>query len=190
MKSLFSLLLSLLLVGCATSSKPPAPAPAVRAVVTGEIVSYFTIEREMSALMDASYGPQVIVMDPRYGCVSEENTRRIIAEGLSTFPVDYVENARDCEDLSIELAVVLRHIFRRDTANVPLGPPIGIIGGAMVADIPELGFVSPGYPCYHAMCAVRCLGGKWLLIEVQSKQVVELTGPIYEGVFEPFLFIL
>lgn len=174
------------LIGCATTKSPPAP----RSVVTGVIVSYATIEAELSPLMAEEYDPQIVIMDPFYGCLSEEATRKIIFEGLATFSIDYIENARDCEDLAIEAAVVFRQLFRRDTANVRLGPPFGIIGGALVANIPELGFIYPGYPCYHAVCAVRCLGGKWLLIEVQSGQVIEMTGPIYEGVFAPFLFIL
>lgn len=177
--------LSLSLIGCA-SLRQPQP----RLVVTGEVISYATIYRELRPLMTEEHDPQIVLMDPVYGCISEAATRKIIAEGLANFPVRYIESARDCEDISIEATVIFRHIFRRDTGNVPLGPPFGIIGGALVADISELGFVSPGYPLYHAMCAVRCDGGKWLLIEVQSKQVVELTGMIYEGSFELFLFIL
>lgn len=187
MKFLPALVLALLL-GCATSQKITVSPP--RPVVTGTVVSYRTIEAELRPLMDAPYDPQIVIMDPVYGCLSEEATRKIITEGLATFSVKYIENARDCEDLAIEAAVVFRQLFRRDTANVRLGPPFGIIGGALVGDIPELGFVSPGYPLYHAVCAVRCSGGKWLLIEVQSKQVIEMLGPIYEGVFAPFLFIL
>lgn len=140
--------------------------------------------------MTEEYEPQIILMDPVYGCISEAATRKIIAEGLANFSVRYIESARDCEDQSLELAVILRQLFRRDTGNVPLGPPFGLVGGALVGDIPELKFVSPGVPLYHVMVAARCQGGKWLLIEVQSKQVVELTGPIYEGSFELFLFIL
>lgn len=183
-KFLALLALSALLVSCASSPKP------VRQVVAGEIISYATIHRELRPLMTEKYEPKIILMDPVYGCISETATRKIIAEGLATFSVRYIENARDCEDLAIEAAALFRHLFRRDTGNVPLGPPFGIIGGALVGNIPELDFVSPGVPLLHAMVAVRCQGGKWLLIEVQSKQVIDLMGPIYEGSFDFFLFIL
>lgn len=177
--------LSLLLVGCVTSSRQPASRP-----VAGEIISYATVYRELRPLMTEEYAPKIILMDPVYGCISEAATRKIIAEGLATFSVKYIENARDCEDLALDAAVIFRQLFRRDTGNVPLGPPFGIIGGALVGNIPELDFVWPGVPFLHAMVAVRCQGGKWLLIEVQSKQVIDLMGPIYEGTFEMFLFIL
>lgn len=187
MKHLFLALLSAcLFLGCATSSKQFKTPPA-RAVVTGEIVSYSTIHRELRPRMAEEYAPKLILMDAVYGAVSEEVTRRILSEGLASFNFVYVNEARDCDDAAIELVVILRRIFRRDTANVPLAAPIGIIGGVLVGDIPELKFVSPGVPFYHAMVAVRCLGGKWLLVEPASKQVVELTGPIYEGSFELFL---
>lgn len=189
MKSLFFLLLSLLLVGCATSSKQSSPPPPIREVVTGEIVHYSTIENELRPLMSEEYDPKLVLMDAQYGAVSEEATRKIIAEAFLTFHFDYVEEANDCDDGAIQLTVLLRSIFRRDTASVPLAAPIGLIGGALVGDIPELKFVSPGFPLYHAMVAVRCQGGKWLLVEPASKQVTELTGPIYEGSFELFVGI-
>lgn len=188
MKSFFLLLFSaFFLVGCVSSPSPRVKTE--RPIVSGEIISYASIQKELTPFFPEA-DPKIIIMDPMYGCISEESTRRILVEGLATFDVTYIENARDCEDLAIEATVVFRTLFRRDTGNVPLGPPIGIIGGALLGDIPEMHFNYPGTPCYHAMVAVRCKGGKWLLVEVQSKQIIELMGPMYEGSFEPFLFIL
>lgn len=183
MKRFFAVLaLSLSLIGCATS-----PKLVTRAVVTGEIISYATIERELRPLMDASYDPQLILMDARYGCVSEETTRRIINEGLANFDWRYIEESADCDDSAISLVVILRHIFRRDTGNVPLAAPIGIVGGALVGSIPELKFVWPGVPMYHAVVLLRCEGGKYLLVEPESKQICEFTSLVYEGNLEFFL---
>lgn len=177
--------LSLFLVGCVTSHRPPPPRP----VVTGEIISYTTIESELRPLMDVSYDPQLILMDSRYGCIPEEAMRRILNEGLANFSWRYVEESADCDDGALDLTVILRHLFRRDTGNVPLAAPIGIIGGALVGNIPELNFVWPGVTLYHAVILVRCQGGKYLLVEPASKQICEFTSLVYEGNFEFFLGI-
>lgn len=184
MKILYALALTLLL-GCATTKLPQPPAP--RPVVTGEIVSFRTLERELRPLMSEEYDPQLILMDELYGAIPEDAMRRIINEGLAAHKFDYQEEGRDCDDAAVEATVIFRHLFRRDTHNVSLAAPIGIVGGALVGNITELGFTSPGFPLYHAMCIARCKGGKWLLIEVESKQVIEFTSTIYEGSFEFFL---
>lgn len=188
MKILFTLALALL-IGCATNKLPQFVAPAPRPVVTGVIVSQRAIYAELSPLMAQHYELQLILMDSVYGCLSEEDTRRIITEAFRTFNNNYIEEARDCDDLGIELAVKLRTLFRRDTANVPLSSTFGLVGGALVGDILELDFQAGDEPLYHIMVLVRCAGGKWLLIEPQSKQVCEFTGTIYEGSFEFILGI-
>lgn len=183
MKLLYTLALTLLL-GCATSHKTPSPYP----VVTGEIIYYRIMEGELRPLMAEHYDPQLILMDEIYGVISEQDTRRIIAEAFSTFKPYFIEEARDCDDQAIEIVVRMRALFRRDTENVPVASTFGVIGGALVGDIPELHYRNDGI-AYHAMAVVRCAGGKWLLIEPQSKQVCEFTGTIYEGSFEFILGI-
>lgn len=180
MKILFAFALTLL-IGCAT--RQPAPP------VAGEIVSNFKIVRELRPLLGEYFGRQIILMDEVYGSISEADTRKLIAEAFRTFNTHYIEEARDCDDLGIELVVKLRALFRRDTGGVPLSSTFGLVCGALVGDIPELKFVASSEPFYHAMVVVRCKGGKWLLIEPQSKQVCEFTGTIYEGSFEFILGI-
>lgn len=179
MKILYALALTLLL-GCATSHKTP---------VTGEIVSNFKIVHELRPLMAEHRGQHLVLMDEVYGPISEADTRKLISEAFRTFNPSYILEARDCDDLAIELVVKLRVLFRRDTGSVPLGSTVGVVAGALVGDIPELNFVASPEPFYHAMAVVRCAGGKWLLIEPASKQVCEFTGTIYEGSFEFILGI-
>lgn len=185
MKILYALALTLLL-GCTTTKLPQPSSP--RPVVTGVVVSYRTIEAELRPLMAEHYKPQLISMDAYYGCVSEQHTRRIIAEALSTFNTHYIEESLDCDDLAINLVVQMRALFRRDTAYVPLASTFGVVGGALAGDIPELGYKDEGL-FFHAMVIVRCQNGKYLLIEPQSKQICEFTGLIYEGVFDFILGI-
>lgn len=187
MKILFALALTLLL-GCATSHKL-TPVPAPRPAVTGEIVSYRTFESELNPFLAEEYEDQIILMDANFGCVSELEMRRIISEGLLTFPVFYIPEVHDCDDQSLEAIIVLRHLFRRDTANVPLAAPIGLVGLKLVSDIPEMGYFLDGEIGYHAVILVRCLGGKYLLVDPSTKRVSEFTQHVYEGTVELMLVI-
>lgn len=178
-KFLLLLALSLLLVGCATSRKAPQPQKIA------EVVYATDLRAELFPLMEE--GSRLVIMDWRFVALPEERTRQLINDALFKFDSHYVVEARDCDDIAIEYVVRLRALFRRELKDVECAAPVGIVGGAMVGDIPELKIFLHGRIAYHAMVAVRCSGGKWLLVEPSEKRIVDLSSPIYEGTLELFL---
>lgn len=182
MKKFLTLLALLaLLVGCATSPRPTSPKIA-------ELISSPTIARELQSMMDE--GDKIFFMDWRFVSIPEDRTRRLISEAFVGFDTRYVVEARDCDDISNEYLARLRALFRRELNNSQAAAPVGLIGGAVVGDIPELNlYLHGGEPVLHAMVVVRCYDGKWLLVEPSKKRVVELESPYYEDTFRPMLVI-
>lgn len=177
MKKFLTLLaLSLFLVSCATSPRQPKLV---------EITYADEIRYELLSLMGS--GSKLVVMDWRFVSLPEARTRELINEALVKFNTAYVVEARDCDDIAIEYVVRLRALFRRELKDWETAAPVGVVGGAMVGDIPELKIFLHGKTAYHAMVAVRCSGGKWLLVEPSLKCMVDLSSPYYEGTLELFL---
>lgn len=177
-KFLALLALSALLVSCASLRQP-------RSEKIAEIVSVHRIQHELQDRMLP--GSKLAIMDVYFVSIPEDRTRKLIDEALFGFSTRYVIEARDCDDIAIEYVVRLRSLFRRELNNLEAAGPIGLVGGAIVGDIPELKIVLHGRTVYHAMVVVRCSGGKWLLVEPSEKRIVDLASPYYEGTLELFL---
>lgn len=168
--------LSLLLVGCATSRRQPKLV---------EINYADEIRYELLSLMESE--SKLVVMDWRFVSLPEARTRELINEAFVRFNPTYIVEARDCDDIAVEYVVRLRALFRRELKDWETAAPVGVVGGAMVGDLPELKIFLHGRIAYHAMVAVRCSGGKWLLVEPSTKRIVDLSSPYYEGTLELFL---
>lgn len=188
MKILSALTLALL-IGCTTTKLPQPPAPVVVAPSTPTPVFLFngdTLEEELIPLTvpDA----KIIVMDWAYGALTEEHTRRLIAEALIGFTPYYVVEAYDCSDISFSFMLRLRALYLRDCQGAPIAAPVGLVVAKMVADTPELGIYLYGGIGYHALNVVRHAGG-WIIVEPSLGRVAEFTGFCYGGELEVFILI-
>lgn len=114
----------------------------------------------------------------------EKEVREILSLLLPKFDITYIPEARDCDDLALEFIVKFRRLCRIVMDDVPLAVPSGLIDVKLCRDIPEMGYKLEGGIGYHAIVAIRCMGGKWLLVDPDTKKVSEFTQHLYEGTME------
>lgn len=153
----------------------------------GEIIFFRDLEAELSRFIGDER--KLITTDARFVCLPEEQVRGMIKNLLFTFDNRYIVEARDCDDLAWEFIVKLRRFSRDVTDEIPVAASVGFIGVKLVNDIPEMGYFLEGGVGYHAVVIVRCMDGKWLLVDPGTKKVSELTQHLYEGSIELRLVI-
>lgn len=177
-------LLAVLLSTYLAFAGEPSPnfRPCSSSAPVGEIVPRYRIERELRRFVTNDL--RIITMDSDFGCLPEPEVRDLIEKVLFTFDNTYITEARDCDDLALEFIVKFRELSRETMDGVPLAVPCGLVDVKLVRDIPEMGYELEGRVGYHAIVAVRCMDGKWLLIDPDTKRVSEFTQHLYEGTME------
>lgn len=182
-------LLSLALAGLlAFSSSDKEPSPNFRPSqpapeeVRGEVVFSYHIEKELRQFTTDNL--RVITMDSDYGCLPEKEVRAMVSNLLFTFDNTYIVESRDCDDLALEFIVKYRRFARDRMDGVELAVPCGLIDVKLCQDIPEMGYNLHGGIGFHAIVIIRCMGGKWLLVDPDTKRVSEFTQHLYEGTME------
>lgn len=183
-------LFSLALAGFLAASSPiKEPAvnfrpsqPASEEVLRGEIVYSQHIEEELRRFTTDDL--RVITMDSTFGCLPEKEVRALVANLLVTFDNTYIDDIRDCDDLALEFIVEYRRRARGAVENIPLAVPAGLVDVKLCQDIPEMGYKVGGGIGYHAIVIIRCMGGKYLLVDPDTKKVSEFTQYLYEGAIE------
>ena len=183
-----NILLSLAVAAVIALQSPATPSPNFRPSKptteepVGEVVFSYRLENEL--LRFTTDDLRVLTTDADYGCLPEKEVRSILSLLLRKFDNTYIPEARDCDDLALEFIVKYRRLAREVMDDVPLAVPAGLIDVKLCTDNPEMGYKLNGRVSYHAIVIIRCMGGKWLLVDPDTKKVSEFTQHLYEGTME------